>query len=85
MTKLLKPLSVHEDIVEIPKQTWKKLIKEKSDMQLSQYYFMKMILNLSIRMCHMSYVKCHYFFFFFFNKVVKLVVGGSVINRAYAV
>ena len=32
--------------------------------------------------CHMSCVTCHFFCFFLFDKVVKLVVGGSVINGA---
>ena len=40
--------------------------------------------------CHVSHVTCHnyfylYFFIFFSDKAVKLLGGGSVINRAYPV
>ena len=34
--------------------------------------------------CHISGVRCHLFYFIFY-KVVRLVVGGSVINVAYPV
>ena len=33
--------------------------------------------------CLMSHVRCH--FFLFFDKVVKLIGGGYVINKAYPV
>ena len=36
--------------------------------------------------CHMSHVTCHVSHVtFFFYKVLKLIGGGSVINRAYPV
>ena len=46
--------------------------------------------HMSHVMCHMSHVKCHmshamclFFYFPFFYKVLKLFIGGSVINGAY--
>ena len=51
--------------------------------------------NMSRVMCHMSHVTCHvsrvtchishFIFLFFLDKVVKFIVGGSVINGAYPV
>ena len=41
--------------------------------------------NVSHVICHMSCVTCHFFSSFFFDKVVKPIVGGGVINRAYRV
>ena len=35
--------------------------------------------------CHILHVTCPFFLFFFLNKVVELVVVGSVINNAYPV